>query len=85
ADVIKMREKMRGHLAKGNAQQFDLKQDVGAMTDIEFITQYLVLKHAHEFTHLCDNSDNVRILTDAAKIGCISDIQKKQLIQAYID
>ena len=85
ADVIKMREKMRGHLAKGNAQQFDLKQDVGAMTDIEFITQYLVLKHAHEFTHLCDNSDNVRILTDAAKIGCISDIQKQQLIQAYID
>ncbi|TMP75705.1 bifunctional [glutamate--ammonia ligase]-adenylyl-L-tyrosine phosphorylase/[glutamate--ammonia-ligase] adenylyltransferase [Pseudoalteromonas sp. S1608] len=84
-DVIKMREKMRGHLAKGNEQQFDLKQDVGAMTDIEFITQYLVLKYAHEFTHLCDNSDNVRILTDAAKIGCITDTQKQQLIKAYID
>ncbi len=84
-DVIKMREKMRGHLAKGNEQQFDLKQDVGAMTDIEFMTQYLVLKHAHEFTHLCDNSDNVRILTDAAKIGCITDTQKQQLIKAYID
>ena len=28
-----MREKMRGHLAKGNEQQFDLKQDVVAMTD----------------------------------------------------
>ena len=84
-DVIKMREKMRGHLAKGNEQQFDLKQDVGAMTDIEFITQYLVLKYAHEFNHLCDNSDNVRILTDAAKIGCITDTQKQQLIKAYID
>lgn len=84
-DVIKMREKMRGHLAKGNEQQFDLKQDVGAMTDIEFITQYLVLKYAHEFTHLCDYSDNVRILTDAAKIGCITDTQKQQLIKAYID
>ncbi len=84
-DVIKMREKMRGHLAKGNEQQFDLKQDVGAMTDIEFMTQYLVLKHAHEFTHLCDNSDNVRILTDAAKIGCITGTQKQQLIKAYID
>ena len=55
------------------------------MTDIEFMTQYLVLKHAHEFTHLCDNSDNVRILTDAAKIGCITDTQKQQLIKAYID
>jgi len=34
---------MREHLAKGNTQQFDLKQDVGGMADIEFITQYLVL------------------------------------------
>ncbi|WP_409423895.1 bifunctional [glutamate--ammonia ligase]-adenylyl-L-tyrosine phosphorylase/[glutamate--ammonia-ligase] adenylyltransferase [Pseudoalteromonas sp. RW-H-Ap-1] len=84
-DVIKMREKMREHLAKGNTQQFDLKQDVGGMADIEFITQYLVLKYAHEFNHLCDNSDNVRILTDAAKIGCITDTQKQQLIKAYID
>jgi len=30
-------------------------------------------------------SDNVRILTDAAAIGCITKTQKQQLIQAYID
>ncbi|MEL0646642.1 bifunctional [glutamate--ammonia ligase]-adenylyl-L-tyrosine phosphorylase/[glutamate--ammonia-ligase] adenylyltransferase [Pseudoalteromonas agarivorans] len=85
ADVIKMREKMREHLAKGNTHQFDLKQDIGGMADIEFITQYLVLKHANEFESLTVYSDNVRILSDAAKLGCISKEQKQQLIQAYID
>ncbi|ENN99735.1 bifunctional [glutamate--ammonia ligase]-adenylyl-L-tyrosine phosphorylase/[glutamate--ammonia-ligase] adenylyltransferase, partial [Pseudoalteromonas agarivorans] len=84
-DVLKMREKMRTHLAKGNSEQFDLKQDVGAMTDIEFITQYLVLKNANQFSQLTVFSDNVRILTDAAAIGCITKTQKQQLIQAYID
>jgi len=85
SDVIKMREKMRGHLAKGNTEQFDLKQDIGGMADIEFITQYLVLKHAQEFEQLTVYSDNVRILTDAANIGCITKEQKQQLIKAYID
>ncbi|WP_372761028.1 bifunctional [glutamate--ammonia ligase]-adenylyl-L-tyrosine phosphorylase/[glutamate--ammonia-ligase] adenylyltransferase [Pseudoalteromonas sp.] len=84
-DVINMREKMRSHLAKGNEQQFDLKQDVGAMTDIEFITQYLVLNYAHQFEQLCRYSDNVRILTDAAALGCITAEQQQQLIQAYIN
>jgi len=84
-DVIKMREKMRGHLAKGNSQQFDLKQDAGGMADIEFITQYLVLKNAHDNEQLSVFSDNVRILTDAAKIGSITKEQKQQLIKAYID
>lgn len=85
ADVIKMREKMRAHLAKGDESTFDLKQDVGAMTDIEFITQYLVLEHAHQYEHICYYSDNVRILTDAASIGCITNAQQQQLIKAYID
>ncbi|MBB1448211.1 bifunctional [glutamate--ammonia ligase]-adenylyl-L-tyrosine phosphorylase/[glutamate--ammonia-ligase] adenylyltransferase, partial [Pseudoalteromonas sp. SG41-6] len=83
-DVIKMREKMRVHLAKGNTDKFDLKQDIGGMADIEFITQYLVLKYAHEFERLTVYSDNVRILTDAAKIGCITKDQQQQLIHAYI-
>lgn len=84
-DVIKMRDKMRVHLIKGSAEQFDLKQGFGAMADIEFITQYLVLKYANEFEHLMMYSDNVRILTDAARIGCITQTQKSKLIKAYID
>ncbi len=84
-DVIKMREKMRNHLAKGNEAQFDLKQDAGGMADIEFITQYLVLKNAHTFSQLTTYSDNVRILTDAARLGCINKQVKQDMIAAYIE
>ncbi len=84
-DVIKMREKMRSHLAKGNDKEFDLKQDAGGMADIEFITQYLVLKNAHTFSQLTTFSDNVRILTDAARLGCIDTPLKQGLIAAYIE
>ncbi|MGR3979830.1 bifunctional [glutamate--ammonia ligase]-adenylyl-L-tyrosine phosphorylase/[glutamate--ammonia-ligase] adenylyltransferase [Pseudoalteromonas sp. 1181_04] len=84
-DVITMREKMRTHLAKGNDIEFDLKQDTGGIADIEFLTQYLVLDNAYSLEQLTTYSDNVRILTDAARLGCISDEIKQGLITAYID
>lgn len=84
-DVIIMREKMRTHLAKGNDIEFDLKQDTGGIADIEFLTQYLVLDNAYSLEQLTTYSDNVRILTDAARLGCISDEIKQGLITAYID
>ena len=47
-DVVEMRAKMRQHLDKARATgRFDLKQGAGGLTDIEFITQYLVLRDAH--------------------------------------
>ncbi|MCF7501647.1 bifunctional [glutamate--ammonia ligase]-adenylyl-L-tyrosine phosphorylase/[glutamate--ammonia-ligase] adenylyltransferase [Pseudoalteromonas sp. L1] len=84
-DVIEMREKMRNHLAKGNSELFDLKQDHGGMTDIEFITQYLVLKYAPQYQELTTWPDNVRILEDAAKLGCIDSEMQHQLVAAYIE
>ncbi|WP_404341022.1 bifunctional [glutamate--ammonia ligase]-adenylyl-L-tyrosine phosphorylase/[glutamate--ammonia-ligase] adenylyltransferase [Pseudoalteromonas mariniglutinosa] len=84
-DVITMREKMRAHLAKGDSQMFDLKQDTGGMTDIEFITQYLVLRYAATYEELTIWSDNVRILSDAARLGCIDEQTKAGLIAAYIE
>ncbi|MGO2168649.1 MAG: bifunctional [glutamate--ammonia ligase]-adenylyl-L-tyrosine phosphorylase/[glutamate--ammonia-ligase] adenylyltransferase [Pseudoalteromonas sp.] len=84
-DVVKMREKMRSHLAKGDTLLFDLKQDRGGMTDIEFITQYLVLKNANTYSELTQHPDNVRILSDAARLNCISTAMKNDLISAYIE
>ncbi|MEQ5875932.1 bifunctional [glutamate--ammonia ligase]-adenylyl-L-tyrosine phosphorylase/[glutamate--ammonia-ligase] adenylyltransferase [Pseudoalteromonas sp. NFXS39] len=83
-DVVEMREKMRAHLAKGNDELFDLKQDRGGITDIEFITQYLVLNNAMQHPELTTWSDNVRILADAARLDCISEQMQQELIAAYI-
>ncbi|MFR3707392.1 MAG: hypothetical protein ACLTXH_06220 [Enterobacter hormaechei] len=40
--------KMRAHLGNKHRDRFDIKADEGGITDIEFITQYLVLLHAHD-------------------------------------
>lgn len=61
-EVREMREKMRAHLGGKQRDRFDIKTDAGGITDIEFITQYLVLRYAHDKPKLTRWSDNVRIL-----------------------
>ncbi|MCS6036895.1 hypothetical protein LNQ52_13290 [Klebsiella pneumoniae subsp. pneumoniae] len=39
-----MREKMRARLGNKHPNRFNIKADAGGITDIEFITQYLVLR-----------------------------------------
>ena len=53
---------MRAHLGHKHKGRWDLKADEGGITDIEFITQYLVLRYAAEDPTLTRWSDNVRIL-----------------------
>ena len=40
-----MRERMRAELSKSPPGEFDLKRDAGGITDIEFLVQYLQLRH----------------------------------------
>ncbi len=42
-DVLEMRKKMRIELDKSTVEQIDLKQCVGGLVDIEFLSQYFVL------------------------------------------
>lgn len=83
ADVIKMREKMRTHLSKDSELEFDLKQGLGGMTDIEFIVQYLVLNFAHTKPELTGYPDNIRILESAAEQTVITPTQRQQLTDCY--
>jgi len=82
-DVVKMREKMRTHLSKDSEFEFDLKQGLGGMTDIEFIAQFLVLNHSASSTALTEYSDNIRILESAAEQGVISEEQRQILTECY--
>lgn len=84
-EVAKMREKMRSHLAKGNNELFDLKQDKGGMADIEFIAQYLVLANSDTQEKIMLYPDNIRIFKTASKLGLISTEQGRKLIKAYCD
>ncbi|TKB56756.1 bifunctional [glutamate--ammonia ligase]-adenylyl-L-tyrosine phosphorylase/[glutamate--ammonia-ligase] adenylyltransferase [Ferrimonas aestuarii] len=84
-EVSDMRQKMRDHLDKSSDTQFDLKQGHGGMTDIEFITQYLVLAHGHQHAALLKWSDNVRIIEQLLAVGLLTAEQADLLVSTYID
>ncbi|MDC0601810.1 bifunctional [glutamate--ammonia ligase]-adenylyl-L-tyrosine phosphorylase/[glutamate--ammonia-ligase] adenylyltransferase [Aliiglaciecola sp.] len=83
--VAQMREKMRAHLNKGTADLLDIKQDFGAIADIEFMVQFWVLANTHVTKSLCMWSDNVRILEQLTAHNIISKETKNQLTTAYLD
>lgn len=70
-EVSEMRAKMRQHLASKQSDVFDIKTGEGGITDIEFLAQYLVLRHAAEKPELTRWSDNVRIFELMAQHGII--------------
>jgi glutamate-ammonia-ligase adenylyltransferase len=69
-EVLKMRTKMRDAYPNRSAL-FDLKHDAGGMIDIEFIVQYLVLRHAAQYAQLTANAGNIALLRVAGELGLI--------------
>ncbi|USD64905.1 bifunctional [glutamate--ammonia ligase]-adenylyl-L-tyrosine phosphorylase/[glutamate--ammonia-ligase] adenylyltransferase [Vibrio sp. SCSIO 43136] len=82
-DVVKMREKMRDHLGGKKEGRFMLKQDVGGITDVEFLVQYLALLKGGELPLIYKYSDNVRILEMASELDLLPAQQARQLVNAY--
>ncbi|EGQ8959192.1 bifunctional [glutamate--ammonia ligase]-adenylyl-L-tyrosine phosphorylase/[glutamate--ammonia-ligase] adenylyltransferase [Vibrio parahaemolyticus] len=82
-EVVEMREKMRDHLSGKKPGRFMIKQDVGGITDIEFLAQYLVLNYSHDKPKLTRWCDNVRIYETLIAQGVMEEDQAMQLIRAY--
>jgi glutamate-ammonia-ligase adenylyltransferase len=81
-EVAAMRQKMLdGH--PNPTALFDLKHDRGGMVDIEFMVQYLVLAHAHQYPALLDNVGNIALLKRAAEVGLIQVDQARTVAHAY--
>ena len=66
-----MREAHPLRIDKISPQKFDLKQSRGGMIDIEFMVQYLILRHAHDFPELCENRGNIALLLRCSELGLI--------------
>ena len=82
-DVVAMRKKMRDNLSEAKAGEFDIKQDRGGMGDLEFLVQYLVLRHACEVPAVTVWSDNIRQLDSLAEAGLLDGDTAAGLQQAY--
>lgn len=85
AEVLGMRQKMLDtHASKGLGKEvFDIKHDPGGLIDVEFIVQYLILAHAHEFAELTGNLGNIALLKIAAELGLIPAGLADEVREAY--
>ena len=82
-DVRSMRERMRAELSKARPGEFDLKQDAGGITDIEFLAQYWTLLHAERYPELVTFSDNIRQLESLASADLVAQATVDVLTHAY--
>jgi glutamate-ammonia-ligase adenylyltransferase len=81
-EVVNMRRRMRdAHPGRGGL--FDLKQDQGGMIDIEFIVQYLVLRHAAAWPELTANAGNIALLRLCGRLGLIDAALAEDVGNAY--
>jgi glutamate-ammonia-ligase adenylyltransferase len=84
AEVLTMRQRMfDAHPNRSGL--FDLKHDRGAMVDIEFIVQYLVLAHSRAHYELTGNLGNIALLHMAGALGLIPGKLAQRVADAYRD
>ena len=81
-EVVRMRQRMRDANVN-RSELFDLKHDAGGMIDIEFIVQYLVLRHAAAFPQLTANAGNIALLRVCGELGLIDAGLAGQVADAY--
>ncbi|PPC93700.1 MAG: bifunctional [glutamate--ammonia ligase]-adenylyl-L-tyrosine phosphorylase/[glutamate--ammonia-ligase] adenylyltransferase [Methylotenera sp.] len=81
-EVLSMRQKMRDAQpdAKGES---DLKHSLGGIIDVEFLVQYLVLKHAVAHPELIKNIGNIALLKVLGSLEIINSDLAEKAASAY--
>jgi len=70
--VSGMRARWRAERDRSTAAMLDLKQGAGALLDIEFILQTLVLLHAHEHEQLLASGNSAELIECAGTTGVLA-------------
>ena len=81
-EVRLMRERVRA-ARPVPAGRFDVKHSAGAMMDVEFCVQYLVLAHAAAHAELRENAGNIALLQRAEDGGLLPAGQGREAANAY--
>jgi glutamate-ammonia-ligase adenylyltransferase len=82
-EVLAMRQKLLLNKSNTGPLRFNLKHDLGGITDIEFMVQYAILANAHREPALCRYSDNVRQLAILAEANFIAPKMAQDLSEIY--
>ncbi|HEU4855930.1 MAG TPA: bifunctional [glutamate--ammonia ligase]-adenylyl-L-tyrosine phosphorylase/[glutamate--ammonia-ligase] adenylyltransferase [Rhodanobacteraceae bacterium] len=85
ADVCRMRADWRRQRDRSDAALLDLKQGAGALLDIQFLLQGLVLRHAHTHPALATPGDTPRLLAACVQAGIVSAADAALLATAHAE
>jgi [glutamine synthetase] adenylyltransferase / [glutamine synthetase]-adenylyl-L-tyrosine phosphorylase len=82
-DVATMRRLIAQEKGEGESDPFDLKYAAGGLLDIEFITQFLTLRHACDAPEMRDVRSPAHMVRVAERYGLLSAEQAETLAQAH--
>jgi glutamate-ammonia-ligase adenylyltransferase len=82
-EVSAMRARWRSERDRSTAAMLDLKQGAGALLDIEFILQMLVLLHARRQPQLLASGNSTQLIAYAGASGVLDAEQAQHLAQAH--
>ncbi|HEX7326615.1 MAG TPA: bifunctional [glutamate--ammonia ligase]-adenylyl-L-tyrosine phosphorylase/[glutamate--ammonia-ligase] adenylyltransferase [Rhodanobacteraceae bacterium] len=85
ADVCRMRAEWRAQRDRSDAGALDLKQGAGALLDIQFLLQGLVLLHAREMPALVASGDTPSLLAACAAAGLLAHDAADALAAAHAE
>lgn len=81
-EILAMRKRMHD-AHPNNSGLFDVKHDAGGMIDIEFIVQYLVLRHAASHPEIASDIGNIALLKLAGSSNLINVALAEEVANAY--
>ena len=85
AEVSAMRARWRTERDRSDATRIDLKQGAGALIDIEFILQGLVLAHASTHPAILDTPNSSSLIDVLREVGLFTQAQADTLHVAHAD
>ena len=83
SEILDMRAKMRSSLDKSTAEVWDIKQGAGGLIDLEFLTQFLVLRDANQHPAVACWTDNWRQLDALHEARVVTAAERSELIDCY--
>jgi glutamate-ammonia-ligase adenylyltransferase len=83
--IVEMRTRWRNERDRSDERTLDLKQGRGALVDIEFLLQALVLEHASAQPRLLGVTNTVELIDTAMRVGLLDAPQGAALRDAHAE
>ena len=84
ADLFDMRLRIAANKSSEEYEQFDVKLSPGGLVDVEFLVQYLLLRHAQRHPEIIEYSDNYRQLKALARARLLAPELAQQLSDCWL-